>query len=74
MPSIELGMGQRIFVKLALKILKLDVRILKLSLFQSFIARGKKEYLNVSVLQEYVVFLVFQVLYKCDSEEIISAK
>ena len=69
MPNTELGMGRIIFIKLALKILKLDARILKLSLFHSFIVHGKKEYLNASVLQEYVViFLVFQVLYKWDSE------
>ena len=57
MPNIELGMGQ---ITLGLNILKLDVQILKSSLFHSFIIHGKKEYLNVSVLQEYVViFLVF---------------
>ena len=73
--NTELGMGQTILIKLALKILKLDVRILKLSLFHSFIVHGKKEYLNASVLQEYVViFLVFRVLYKWDSEGINSAK
>ena len=55
MPNIGLVMGQIIFIKLALKILKLDVQILKLSLFNSFIVHGKKEYLNASVLQEYVV-------------------
>ena len=65
MPNTELGIDQIIFIKLALKIVKLDVRILKLSLFHSFIVHGKKEYLNVSVLQEYVViFIVFLVLHK----------
>ena len=60
MPNTELGMGQIVFIKLALKILKLDVRILKLSLFHSFIVHGKKEYLNASVMQELaVIFLVF---------------
>ena len=56
MPNIELGIGRIIFIdiKLALKILKLDVQIMKLSLFHSFIALGKKEYLNAWVLQEYV--------------------
>ena len=69
MPNTELGMGRIIFIKLALKILKLDARILKLSLYHSFIVRGKKEYLNASVLHEYVViFLVFRVLYKWYSE------
>ena len=75
MPNIELGMGRIIFIKLALKILKLDVRILKLSFFDSFIAHGKKEYLNASVLHDNVViFLVSRVLYKWDSEGINSAK
>ena len=75
MPNTELGCGRIIFIKLVLKILKLDVQILKLSLFHSFIVHGKKEYLNASVLQEYVViFLVFRVLYKWDSEGINSAK
>ena len=75
MPNTELGMGWIIFIKLVLKILKLDATILKLSLFYSFIVYGKKEYLNVSVLQEYVViFLVFRVLYKWNSEGINSAK
>ena len=74
MPNTELGMGRIIFIKLALKILKLDVRILKLSLFHSFIVHEKKRILNASVLQEYVViFLVFRVLYKWDSEGINSA-
>ena len=70
MANAELGMGWIIFIRLALKILlKLDVWILKLSLFHSFIIHGKKEYLNASVLQEYVViFLVFQVLCHWDSE------
>ena len=69
MSNIVLGIGRIIFIKLALNILKLDVRILKLSLFHSFIVDRKKEYLNASVLQEYVlIFLVFQVLYKWDSE------
>ena len=72
MPSIELGMGRIIFIKLALKILKLDARI---SLLHSFIVHGKKEDLNASVLQEYVaILLVFQVLYKWNSEGINSAK
>ena len=44
MPNTELGMGRIIFIKLALKILKLDAQILKLSLFRSYIAHGKKEY------------------------------
>ena len=75
MPNIELGMGRIIFIKLALKILKLDVRILKWSFFDSFIVHGKKEYLNASVLHDNVViFLVFRVLYKWDSEGINSAK
>ena len=75
MPNIELGIDRIIYIKLALNILELDVRILKLSLFHSFIVHGKKEYLNASVLQEYVViFLVFRVLYKWDSEGINSAK
>ena len=40
-----------------------------LSLLYSFIIHGKIEYLNVSVLQKYVVmFLVFRVLYKWYSE------
>ena len=65
MPNTELGIDQIIFIKLALKIVKLDVRILNLSLFHSFIVHGKKEYLNASVLQEYVViFIVFLVLHK----------
>ena len=48
MPNIELGMGRIIFIdiKLAIKMLKLDIQIMKLSLFHSFIALGKKEYLN----------------------------
>ena len=46
MPKIELGIGRIIFIKLALKILKLDVRILKLSLFHSFIAHGKTRILE----------------------------
>ena len=72
MPSTELGMGQIIFIKLALKILKLDARI---SLLHSFIVHGKKEDLNASVLQEYVaIFLVFQVFYKWNSVGINSAK
>ena len=67
MTNIELGMGQIIFITLAVKILTLDVWILKLSLFHSFIVHGKKEYLNASILQEYfVIFLVFWVLYKAD--------
>ena len=37
MPNIELGIGQIIFMKVALKIWKLDVQISKLSLFHSFI-------------------------------------
>ena len=69
MPNIGLGMGQIIVIKLAL-----DVRILKLSLFHSFIVHWKKEYLNASVLQENVIFLVFRLLYKWDSEGINSAK
>ena len=74
-PNTELGMGRVIFINLALKILKLDVQILKLSLLHSFIVHGKKEYSNASVLREYVViFLVFRVLYKWDSEGINSAK
>ena len=74
-PNIESGMGRIIFIELALKILKLGVRILKLSLFHSFIVHGKKEYLNASVLQEnFVIFLVFRVLYKLDSEGTDSAK
>ena len=43
MPNTELGMGRIIFI--ALKILKLDAQILKLSLFHSFIVHGKKEYI-----------------------------
>ena len=40
-----------------------------------FIVHGKKEYLNASVFQAYVaIFLVFQVIYKWDSEGINSAK
>ena len=75
MPNTELGISGIIFIKLALKILKLDVQILKLSLFHSFTVHGKKECLNASVLQEYVViFLVFQVLYKWNSQGINSAK
>ena len=75
MPNTELGMGRIIFVKLALKILKLDGCILKLSLFHSFIVHGRKEYLNASILQVYVaLFLVFRVLYKWDSEGTNSAK
>ena len=75
MPNVGLGMGRIIFIKLALMILKLDVRILKLNLFHSFIVHQKKEYLNASILQEYVViFLVFRVLYKWDSEGINLAK
>ena len=73
--NTELGMGQAILIKLALKILKLDVRILKLSLFHSFIVHEEKVFLIALVLQEYVViFLVFRVLYKWDSEGINSAK
>ena len=65
MPNYESGMGRRIFIELALKILKLGVRILKLSLFHSFIVHEKKEYLNAPVLQEnLVIFLVFRKLYK----------
>ena len=65
MPNTELGMGRIIFIKLALKILKLDVRILKLSLFHSFIVHEEKVFLIALVLQEYVViFLVLRVLYK----------
>ena len=75
MPNTELGIGRIIFIKLALKILKLDVQILKLSLFHSFIVHGKKEYLNASIMQEYVVILhVFQVLYTSNSEGINSTK
>ena len=75
MPNTELGMGRIIFIKLAVTILKLDTRILKLSLFHSFTVHAKKEYLNAPVLQEYVViFLVFRVLYKWNSEGINSAK
>ena len=75
MPNTELGMGRIIFMKLALKILKLDVQSLKLSLFHSFLVHEKKEYLNTSVLQEdVVIFLVFRVLHKWDSEGINSAK
>ena len=75
MPNIELGIDRIIYIKLALNILELDVRILKLSLFHSFIVHGKKEYLNASVLQEnFVIFLVFRVLYKLDSEGTDSAK
>ena len=60
MSNIELGMVPIIFIKLTLKILKLNVRILKLSLFDSFIIHDKKECLKASVLQEYVViFVVF---------------
>ena len=74
-PNIELGMGRLILIKLPRKILKLDARILDLRLFHSYIVHGKSEYLNASVLQEYVViFLVFRVLYKRDSEGISSAK
>ena len=62
MPNTEFGMGRVIFIKLALKILTLDPRILKLSLFHSFIVHVRKEYLNASVPQEYVaIFLVFRV-------------
>ena len=61
MPNIELGMGRRItFIKLALKILRLDVQILKLSFFHSFIVQRKNGYLSASVLKESVViFLTF---------------
>ena len=75
MPNIELGIGRMIFIKLTLKVLKLDVKILRLALFHSSIVHGEKEYLNASVLQEYIViFLVFRVLYKWDSAGIKSAK
>ena len=37
MLNIELGMGRIIFIKLALKILKLDFRILKLGLFKRYV-------------------------------------
>ena len=37
MLNIELGMGPIIFIKLALKILKLDFRILKLGLFKRYV-------------------------------------
>ena len=65
MPNIELEIGRMIFIKLAIKISKLHVllklRILKMSVkvvFVSFIYRPwKEEYLNASVLQEYVVTL-----------------
>ena len=68
-------MGRIIFIKLALKILKLDVQILKLSLFHLFIVHGKKEYLSASALQEYLeIFLVFRASYKWNSEGINSAK
>ena len=40
MQNIGLGMGWKIFITLALKILKLDVSILKLSLFHLFIIPG----------------------------------
>ena len=73
MPNIGLGMGRIILIKLALKILTLDVRICS-SLFHSFILHGKKEYLNALALQVYVIFLEFQVLYKWDSEGINLAK
>ena len=67
MLSIELGIGRMIFIKLTLKILKLDVRILRLSLFHSFMVHEKKEYLNTTVLQEYVViFALFRVLYNSE--------
>ena len=46
MPHTELGMGQIIFIKLALKVLKLDVRMLKLSSFDSFIVHEKKRILE----------------------------
>ena len=59
MPNIALGMTRIISIKLALKKLKLDLQILKLSLFHAFTVHEKKEYLNASVLQEYdVIFLV----------------
>ena len=75
MPSTELGMGRIVFMKLALKILKLDVQSLKLSLFHSFLVHEKKEYLNTPVLQEdVVIFLVFRISHKWDSEGINSAK
>ena len=38
MPNTELGMGRIIFIKLALKILKLDVRILKAVTFTYIIS------------------------------------
>ena len=65
MPNIELEIGRMIFIKLAIKISKfhvlLKLRILKMSVklvFVSFIYRPwKEEYLNASVLQEYVVTL-----------------
>ena len=37
MLNIELGMGRIIFIKLALKILKLDFQILKLGLFKRYV-------------------------------------
>ena len=46
MPHTELGMGRITFIKLALKILKLDVRMLKLSLLDSFMVHGKKRILE----------------------------
>ena len=62
MPNIELGMGQIIFIKLALKILKLDVQILKLIVFSTHLSSmGKKEYVNASILQIHVVFLLLRV-------------
>ena len=74
-PNTELGMRRIIFIKLTLKMLKLDVRILKLSLIHSFVVHGKREYLNALFLQEnFVIFLVFRVLYKWYSEGINSAK
>ena len=70
MLNAELGMGQIIFIKLALKILKLDARILKLSLFHSFTVHGKKELCKIYV----VILLVFQVLCEWDSQGFNSAK
>ena len=74
MQNIELGMDWIIY-QINPKDINTVCSNINVKFVLLIIVHGKKEYLNASVLQAYVaIFLVFQVLYKWDSEGINSAK
>ena len=60
MSNSELGIGQIIFMKVARKILKLDVRISKLSLFHSFIVHWFCRYYLYASLHHYIPPLIIR--------------